>query len=91
MAYLRPERLNLRYEGLGLRPENLDLMPENLDLRPVSRPERLYCVLVLGLQYSCVLGFPNTYSLFCYFSNTIQYYPILQKVDLRRVKYMKKD
>ena len=42
-----------------------------------SRPERLYWVLVLGLQYSCVLGFPNTCSLFCYFSNTIQYYTIL--------------
>ena len=39
----------------------------------------MYCVLVLGLQYSYVLGFPNTCSLFCYFSNTIQYYTILQK------------
>ena len=33
-------------------------------VRPASqlsaRPERLYWVLVLGLQYSCVLGFPNT-------------------------------
>ena len=26
----------------------------------VGRPERLYCVLVLGLQYSYVLGFHNT-------------------------------
>ena len=37
----------------------------------LTRPERLYWVLVLGLQYSGVLGFPNTGSLFCYFSNTI--------------------
>ena len=39
----------------------------------------MYWVLVLGLQYSGVLGFPNTCSLFCYFSKTIQYYTILQK------------
>ena len=31
-------------------------------LQFMARPERLYWVLVLGLQYSCVLGFPNTCS-----------------------------
>ena len=44
----------------------------------IVRPERLYWVLVLGLQYSCVLGFPNTYNQFCIISNTIQYYTIQQ-------------
>ena len=59
------------------------MLRKNIDFKltlfffATSRPERLYCVLVLGLQYSCVLGFPNTYSLFCNFSNTIQYYTIL--------------
>ena len=45
----------------------------------MSRPEQLYWVLVLGLQYSWVLGFPNTCSLFYYFSDTIQYYTTLEK------------
>ena len=75
--------------GLSFGPERADLGSERADLGPESRPERLYWVLVLGLQYSCVLGFPNTCSLFCYFSNTIQYYTILQKADLRKVKYMR--
>ena len=59
-----------------LKPEIYPLRPK---ICPLSRPERLYWVLVLGLQYSCVLGFPNTCSLFCYFSNTVRYYTILQK------------
>ena len=51
-----------------------------------SRPERLYCVLVLDLQYSCVLGFPNTPNWFCKFPNTIQYNTILKKLVKKMIK-----
>ena len=56
----------------------------------VTRPERLYCVLVLGLQYSCVLGFPNTHNQFCIISNTIQYYTIQQGKWSREKQHMRK-
>ena len=82
-----PKRPDKRSEKPDLGSKGPDLGSERPEKRfgglswglrgLISRPERLYWVLVLGLQYSCVLGFPNTCSLFCYFTNTIQYYTIL--------------
>ena len=51
----------------------------------------MYWVLVLGLQYSCVLGFPNTCRSFCNFPNTIKYYTISKKMITKTIKEQKKN
>ena len=50
-------------------------------VRCTARPQQLYWVLLLRLQYLFVLGFPKICNLFCNFSNTIQYYLEQKYID----------